>query len=67
MKKYKVLLSRDYIVEIKAENENEAKEFAEFFVSFGSDSSSKIDHQKYDFEIERIGAVTNNAFEVEEI
>jgi hypothetical protein len=67
MKKYKVLLTRDYIVDIKANNEDEAKECAEFFVSGGLDASTKIDQQKYNFEIERIKPVTNNAFEVEEI
>ncbi len=67
MKKYKVLLTRDYIVEIKANNENDAKECAEFFVSGGLDASTIIDQQKYNFQIERIKPVTNNAFEVEEI
>lgn len=67
MKKYKVLLTRDYIVEIKANNENDAKECAEFFVSGGLDASTKIDQEKYNFQIERIKAVTNDAFEVEEI
>ena len=67
MKKYKVLLTRDYIVEIKANSEDEAKECTEFFVSGGLDASTKIDQQKYNFEIERIKAITNNAFEVEEI
>ena len=67
MKKYKVLLTRDYIVEIKANNEDDAKECAEFFVSGGLDASTIIDQQKYNFQIERIKPVTNNAFEVEEI
>ena len=67
MKKFKVLLTRDYIVEINAENENDAKECVEFFVSWGLDASTKIDQEKYNFEIERIKPITNHAFEVEEI
>ena len=67
MKKFKVLLTRDYIVEINAENENDAKECVEFFVSGGLDASKKIDQEKYNFEIERIKPITNHAFEVEEI
>ena len=67
MKKFKVMLTRDYIVEIKANNEDDAKECAEFFVSGGLDASTIIDQQKYNFQIERIKPVTNNAFEVEEI
>ena len=61
------MLTRDYIVEIKANNEDDAKECAEFFVSGGLDASTIIDQQKYNFQIERIKPVTNNAFEVEEI
>ena len=67
MKKFKVLLTRDYIVEINAENENDAKECVEFFVSGGLDASTKIDQEKYNFAIERIKPITNHAFEVEEI
>ncbi|MGA2915147.1 MAG: hypothetical protein ABSE89_03885 [Sedimentisphaerales bacterium] len=67
MKKYRVLLTRDYVVEINAENEAEAKECAEFFVSGGLDASTEKDKEKYNFEIERIKPIINDAFEVEEI
>jgi len=49
MKKFKVMLTRDYIVEIKANNEDDAKECAEFFVSGGLDASTIIDQQKYNW------------------
>ena len=32
MKKYRVLLTRDYVVEINAKNKNEAKEYAESII-----------------------------------
>ena len=67
MKKFKVLLTRDYIVEINANNENDEKECVEFFVSGGLDTSTEIDRQNYNFEIEQIKPITNYAFEVEEI
>ncbi len=67
MKKFRVLLTRDYIVEIKANNESEAKDYSEFFVSGGLDASSEDDRKRHGFEIERIKAITNDAFEVEEI
>jgi hypothetical protein len=67
MKKYKVLLTRDYVVEIKAKNESEAKECAEFFVSGGLDASTLEDRKRFNFEIDRIKPITNDAFEVEEI
>jgi hypothetical protein len=40
MKKYQVFLTRDYVIEIKAENKTEAKECSEFFVSGGLDAST---------------------------
>lgn len=67
MKKYRVLLTRDYVVEIKAKNKSEAKECAEFFVSGGLDASTIEDRRSYNFEIDRIKPITNNAFEIEEI
>ena len=67
MKKFKVLLTRDYVVEINAKNEEDAKECAEFFVSGGLDASTKDDREKYNFAIDRIKPITNDAFEVEEI
>jgi hypothetical protein len=67
MKKYQVLLTRDYVVEISAENKTEAKECSEFFVSGGIDASTEEDRSKYNFKIERIKPVCNDAFEIEEI
>ena len=66
-KRYKVLLHRDYAVEISAENEVEAMEFAEFFVTGGLDGSTKSDRSRYNFEIERIKSITNDVFAVEDI
>ena len=67
MKKYQVFLTRDYVIEIKAENETEAKEYSEFFVSGGLDASTEIDRQRSHFEIVRIKPIVNDAFEVEKI
>ena len=67
MNKYKVLLTRDYVVEIKALNKDEAKECAEFFVSGGLDASTEKERERYKFEITRIKPIINDAFEVEEM
>lgn len=67
MKKYKVLLNRDYEVEIKAKNEKEAKEYAEFFIAGEKDISTSMEKKKLNFEIENIETLVNNAFEVEEM
>ena len=66
MKKYRVLLTRDYIIEINAVNEIEAKECSEFFISGGLDASTEKDRSKYNFEIGRIKPIRNDAFEVSE-
>ena len=67
MKRFNVFLTRDYAVEIRAENEMEAKECVEFFVTGGLDGSTDEERKHYNFEIERIKPITNDAFEIEEI
>ncbi|OFX43542.1 MAG: hypothetical protein A2046_01445 [Bacteroidetes bacterium GWA2_30_7] len=67
MKKFKVALTRDYIIEINAKNEKEAKECSEFFISYGIDVSTNQEQKQYNFKIEKIKPITNNAFEIEEI
>lgn len=67
MDRYRVLLTRDYMVEIKALNEHEAKECAEFFVSGGLDASTEKEREQYNFEIVRIKPIVNDAFEVEQL
>jgi len=67
MNKYRIFLTRDYVVEIKALNEDEAKECAEFFVSGGLDASTEKERKRYNFEITRIKPIVNDAFEVEEM
>ena len=67
MKNYKVALHRDYIVNIKAKNEDEAKLLAEFFVGGEKDCSNEKEKKQYKFKIEEIEMVMNDAFEVEKI
>lgn len=67
MKKFKVHLTRDYVVEINAENEDAAKEFTELYVSGGNDESSKLVRLKYKFQIEKIKPTLNEAWLVEEL
>ena len=67
MNRYRVLLTRDYVVEIKALNKNEAKECAAFFVSGGLDASTEGERERYNFEIIRIKSILNDAFEVEKM
>ncbi|MCX6163512.1 MAG: hypothetical protein NTU73_01400 [Ignavibacteriae bacterium] len=67
MKKYIVFLNRDYIIEIKANNKNKAKEYAEYFISGEKDVSTSKDRDKLNFEIDNIETTVNEAFEVEEM
>jgi hypothetical protein len=66
MPTYKVGLSRNYIVEIKAKNENDAREFTEFFLDDIKDSSTKEDRKKFGFEFLNIEPTINEAFEYSE-
>ena len=66
MKTYKVLLHRDYIVNIDAYNKDEAKSFAEFFIAGEKDVSTEKEREKHSFRVNEIEMVTNDAFEVEE-
>ncbi|MBS4032948.1 MAG: hypothetical protein KGZ85_00665 [Ignavibacterium sp.] len=66
MNTYKVSLHRDYIVSIDAKNEEEAKQLAEFFIAGEKDVSTPKDREQYNFIINEIEMVTNDAFEVEE-
>ncbi len=65
MKTYKVLLHRDYIVNIDANTEEEAKQLVEFFIAGEKDASTSKDRKQFNFRINEIEIVTNDAFEVE--
>lgn len=67
MKIFEVVLTKSYIVRIKAENKHKAKEFSELFTDDIQDISSSADRKKFMFEIENIECKINEAFEVKEI
>ncbi|MEO0116829.1 MAG: hypothetical protein ABIK97_04710 [candidate division WOR-3 bacterium] len=67
MKRFEVILTKSYVVKIKAENENEAKEYAELFTGDIQDISLEKDRKKFSFEIEDIECKVNEAFEAKEI
>ncbi len=67
MKKYQVFLSRTYIVDIQAENEEEACLNAEYYLGHCEDLSSENDRKRDSFLIEKIKPAINEAFEVTEV
>jgi len=67
MKEYELVLSRDYIVKIKAENKEKAKEYAEIFIGDPKDESTPEDREEKRFEILEINSEFNEALDCEEI
>ncbi|MHB1688903.1 MAG: hypothetical protein ACYCVH_16235 [Ignavibacteriaceae bacterium] len=67
MKTYRVGLSRLYNVSVAAENEKDAKEAVDTFISDPKDISTKKDRIEYHFKITEIEMTENEAFEIEEI
>lgn len=67
MKKYQVFLSRTYIVDILAENEEEACLDVEYYLGHCEDLSTENERRRDNFVIEKIKPAINEAFEVTEI
>lgn len=67
MKKFQVVLGKSYLVTIKAENEELAKEYSEFYTGDIRDISSKNNRRKDKFTIDEIECTVNEAFDVKEI
>ena len=67
MKIFNVMLTRAYRVQIEAEDENSAKELSEFFMGDPKDESTEKDRSQYNFGIQEIEMMMNEAFEVEEV
>jgi hypothetical protein len=66
MKKFEVVLTKSYIVGIKAEDKKKAKEYSELFTGDIQDISSIDNRKKFNFEIEDIVCKLNEVFEVQE-
>ena len=64
MKMFKVALIRTYIISIKAESEESAKSFSEFYLGDSPDLSTQKDKSDKNFAIEDIEMVYNNATEI---
>lgn len=67
MKSFQVSLTKSYLVNINAENEEDAKRFAEFFTGDINDLSSAEDRKEHKFEVGEIECAMNEAFESKEL
>ncbi len=66
MKTYEVILTKSYVVKIKAENEYYAKEFAQIYTGDIADISTTKDRNNNKFEIKDIDCKINEVFEINE-
>lgn len=64
MKTYKIALTRTYLVSIKAETEEKAKRFSEFYLGDCPDLSNKEEQLEKNFSVEDIEMVYNEAEEI---
>lgn len=67
LRTFEVILTKSYIVKIKAENETKAKRYTEFFTGDIKDISTAEDRKDLLFEIEDIDCKINEAFEAVEL
>jgi hypothetical protein len=66
MKNFKVTLTRAYEVSIRARNEEEAKQFVEFFLNNCKDISTAKENLERKFKIGKIKPTINDATEIVE-
>lgn len=67
MKKYEVLLTRSYVITICAQDEDQARKYAEFYLGDCPDLSKSKDREDQKFKIEEIEPTFNEAYEAKEI
>jgi len=67
MKTYDVVITKSYIIRIKAEDKIKAKEYSEFFTGDITDISTNYDKNNNNFIIENIDCKINEAYEAVEI
>lgn len=67
MKKYRVVLSRGFLVSIEAESKEKAARFAEFYLGDCKDCSTKDERDSRKFSIGDVEMTVNDALEVVEV
>ena len=67
MKTFEVVLTKSYLVRIKAKNKQKPKEYAELFPGDISDISTESHRKELSFKIEDIDCKMNEAFEAREV
>jgi hypothetical protein len=65
MREFTIHLTREYVVQIRANNGEDAKSLTELYVSGGFDDSNELIQKKYDFQIQNIKPILNEAISLE--
>ena len=65
LKKYKISLTRSYIITLHAKNEKQAKEIAEYYIGGEKDLSTPEEQKEHKFKIEEIKMTINEAIDSE--
>jgi hypothetical protein len=61
MEEFTIHLKREYVVRIKAKNEEDARSFSELYVSGGFDDSHELTQQRDNFKIQHIKPILNES------
>ena len=67
MKTFRVLLHRDYAVEIEARNKKDARELTKYFLSDPQDASTAKEREERRFRFQEVELMINEATEAEEV
>lgn len=67
MKNYQVILTKSYLVTVKAESALKAKRLTEFYTGDIADISTDRARREHHFKIEQISCSMNEGFDVKEI
>lgn len=67
MKTYQAILTKSYIVGIKAKNKKEARYFSEFFTGNILDISKEEDRKIHNFSIDNIECTINDVHSITEV
>jgi plasmid replication initiation protein len=65
MEEFTIHLTREYVVRIKAKNEEDAMTFSELYVSGGFDDSDELTQQRHNFKIQHIKPIINESFRLD--
>lgn len=67
MKKYRVVLTKSYLVTVRAKTREDAMHITEFYTGDSQDISIDQDRKKYNFAIDEIECTVNESWGAEKI